>query len=105
MSLGNGRTIKIWREFWLPQDKPFSYYASNPSGISDVNAIVHSFVDGDGNWNCNLFGNLLPCNILLMIAAIKPLDINDGQDQVFWGWSKDGRFSSNLVYKYLMGFD
>ena len=70
-----------------------------------MNATGHSIVDGDGNWNWNLFGNPLPCNILLMIAAAKSPDINDGQDQVFWGWSKDGRFSFSLVYKYLMGFD
>lgn len=41
-------------------------------------------VTPDGTWEWHSFEHFLPNNLLLLIAAIKPPSVINGDDQIFW---------------------
>ncbi|KAH9803418.1 putative ribonuclease H protein [Citrus sinensis] len=57
----------------------------------------------DGLWNWGRFGFLLPHNVVLMIAAIKPPSPDSEADQFYWGSSNLGMFTARTVYNLLLG--
>ena len=71
-NLGDGRKVNFWWDCWALEDKPLIFYAQQPLPVELINSTVSKCVNGDGSWNWGLVANLLPNNVILRIAAIKP---------------------------------
>ena len=67
-----------------------------------INSTVSECVNGDGSWNWGLFANLLPNNVILRIAAIKPPLNSGGRDEIRWAHSKTGLFIVKSAYLSLI---
>ncbi|XP_059431508.1 uncharacterized protein LOC132165013 [Corylus avellana] len=46
--VGNGKTIRIWKDRWLP--RPTTYTVYSPPSILDPNAAVSQLIAADTNW-------------------------------------------------------
>ncbi|CAN1141118.1 hypothetical protein LINPERPRIM_LOCUS25270, partial [Linum perenne] len=55
----------------------------------------------DGDWNWQLFNELLPPRFLDQIAGIEAPVPNSGEDELIWGPDPKGKFSISLAYDIL----
>lgn len=83
---------------WVTRDKPLLYYAVCPIPTNILHKKVVDFADINGAWKWEIFGHLLPDNIILIIASHQPPMDQRGEDQVYWAASKKGNFSTNSAY-------
>lgn len=82
----------------MTRDKPLLYYAVCPIPTNILHKKVVDFADINGAWKWEIFGHLLPNNIILIIACYQPPMDQRGEDQVYWAASKKGNFSTNSAY-------
>ncbi|KAH9705279.1 putative ribonuclease H protein [Citrus sinensis] len=101
-NLGDGRKVKFWWDCWALKDKRLIFYAQQPLPEELINSTVSDCVNGDGSWNWGLFANLLPDNVILRIAPIKPPLNSGGKDEIRWAHSKTGIFKVKSAYLYLI---
>ena len=98
--MGNGQKIHFWRDIWVAETPLYNLsIALVPEDI--VEGCIADFVTPEGSWRWNLFGHLIPHNILLMIAAVKPLDAHSGSDHFYWAHSPSGFFTAKSAYQQL----
>lgn len=55
-------------------------------------------VTPDGTWEWHSFEHFLPNNLFLLIAAIKPPSVINGDDQIFWVHLNLGKFAAKFAY-------
>lgn len=101
-NLGDGRKVNFWWDCWALEDNPLIFYAQQPLPVELINSTVSKCVNGDGSWNWGLFANLLPNNVILRIAAIKPPLNNCGRDEIRWAHSKTWLFTVKSAYLSLI---
>ncbi|KAH9704953.1 putative ribonuclease H protein [Citrus sinensis] len=80
---------------------PFYNLSIAPVPKDIVEGCIADFVTSEGSWRWNLFGHLIPHNILLMIAAVKPPDAHSGNDHFYWAHSPFGYFMAKSTYQQL----
>ena len=100
-SLGNGTQVTFWLDNWIFDDKPLLFHATGLISPNLLECSVADFVNSDGNWKWDVFSHLLPHKIILHIAACKPPCLDDGIDQVYWKYSKNGNFTVSSAYSLL----
>lgn len=82
-------------------DMPLYHLAFAPVPDDMAKGCVASFVTPEGSWHWNIISHPLPPHVLLMIAAIKPPDINGGNNQYYWAHSNSVFFTAKLAYQQL----
>ena len=96
--IGSGNKVRFWWDDWATEEYPLHAFALQPVPLEQVNECVARFITDEGAWNWRLFANFLPHHLLLKIAAIKPLNVSDEDDQMYWAYSKSGDFTTKSAY-------
>ncbi|CAA0832753.1 Unknown protein [Striga hermonthica] len=102
-SVGDGTTIRFWRDNWTHSPRPLIYEALSPIPEQQLDWPVSSYVGASGQWRWDLFGHLLPAAVSLRIAAFLPPSREAGLDSRYWGFSENGQFTTKSAYSYLFG--
>ena len=87
--VGNGRSIRIWRDNWIP--RPFSYKPISLQGRCRIR-FVSDLLNPNGSWKVDLLQlHFLNADVIeiMKIRASPRLD----EDVIAWGPSKNGIFS------------
>ncbi|KAJ8444644.1 hypothetical protein Cgig2_023707 [Carnegiea gigantea] len=100
MEVGNGRSAKFWHQSWA-LSKPLSQFCIAPIPSQIVDYKVEDFWDDELGWKWHLFTNLLPTNILKMIATHRLTPGDDCDDFLVWDGSDSGRFSIKSMLKLI----
>ena len=103
MNVGNGKHIRFWQDTWVADVGPLVNLAVAPIHEAIFHDWVADAINSNGLWNWSRFGFLLPHNVVLMIAAIKPPTPNNNADQFYWGSSNSGMFTARITYNLILG--
>ena len=93
--------MKFWIDNWIFDDKPLLFHATGMIFPNMLEWSVADFVSSDSNWKWDVCSHLLSHQIIIHIAACKPLCLEDEIDQVYWKLSKNGNFIVNSTYSLL----
>jgi hypothetical protein len=94
--VGNGRSIKIWKDKWLPN--PSTYRICSPPSVLDPNATVSELLDRETKWwNYQLVESIFSPEEVQMILSI-PLSSTKQPDALFWRGSAKGNFTVRSAY-------
>ena len=100
-SLGDGKKVKFWLDNWVFDNKPLLFHATGLIPPMLLDLTIADCVTREGNLQWDLFNHLLPSQILLHISACKPPCVDDGEDRIFWSYSKSGHFTISSAYNLL----
>ncbi|KAL0012539.1 hypothetical protein SO802_007647 [Lithocarpus litseifolius] len=97
--LGDGRTIDVWTDPWVPWLEGFkpqpkvSTYTQNPLKAFQL-------IDQHSNfWNSNMIADLFSADSARAILAI-PIPYNSKQDKLIWVLDSKGMFSVKSIYDF-----
>jgi hypothetical protein len=94
--VGNGRSIKIWGDTWLPS--PMAYAIQSPVHILDSNALVCDLIDPNLQWwNIPLIREVLREEEVEKICSMAICPCTQ-QDRTVWVGNKNGDFSIQSAY-------
>ena len=89
--MGNGRSIRIWKDRWVPRLDNFT--PGSPTEVRHDDALVSDLIDVEtGNWDTEQIANLFSHNDADLIRAI-PLSKTDAPDILVWHWEQNGLYS------------
>ncbi|CAH9147575.1 unnamed protein product [Cuscuta epithymum] len=99
--VGDGRSINIWEDPWLPD--PTNPKVITVSGEGLHEAVVRSLMDVDGKeWDIDILNDILEGRDVDLIRRI-PLSLRPVSDVKQWRWEEDGRFSVKSCYRRIVG--
>ncbi|XP_021753593.1 uncharacterized protein LOC110718963 [Chenopodium quinoa] len=88
---GNGTSLDIWKDPWVPSLTGFCVLSSRGSN-DDSPANVRDLID-NRRWNLHTLNSIfLPLEVQEIRSNI-PIPLFDSPDSWTWHWTKDGRFS------------
>ncbi|KAH1073280.1 hypothetical protein J1N35_025608 [Gossypium stocksii] len=96
-SVGDGRTIRVWKDAWIPKVGPLCYYVSAHSNI-DLECTLKDWVLSDGSWNLEMFQLWFSKDMIKRIVSIPLPHPNGGVDRIIWARSGSGSFSMKSAY-------
>lgn len=82
-NLGNGRIVRFWWTCWVTKRQPLISYVLGPVPNNIIHTETADFVDSDGYWQWDFFGQLIPSNILLCIGSIQPPGMREVMTESF----------------------
>lgn len=89
--VGNGKTIRICKDRWLPS--PTTYMAHSPPSILDHNATISRLIDEDTKWwNYAMLEQIFSWEEIISIQSV-PISITDKEDVLIWRGMTNGLFS------------
>uniref|UniRef100_A0A2N9F2E6 Enoyl reductase (ER) domain-containing protein n=1 Tax=Fagus sylvatica TaxID=28930 RepID=A0A2N9F2E6_FAGSY len=98
--VGNGETIKIWRDKWLPC--PTTYSVISPRQVLEENATVDILINRDTmQWRSDLLDRVFLPRDAEVIRAI-PLSARQPRDCLIWAGTKKGIFTIKSAYDMLL---
>ena len=94
--VGNGSSIKVWQDKWIPQ--PFGFKVVSPNLFFGEDLLVEDLIDkGLSQWRVELLEVLFSPRDTEMILQI-PLCSSWPADEIVWHYSRDGSFSVKTAY-------
>ncbi|KAH1097425.1 hypothetical protein J1N35_014346 [Gossypium stocksii] len=96
-SLGDGSTVKRWKDSWIPGMCPLASKIPFFSNL-DLDCCVKEFVNLDGIWNLEMFRVWLLEDVICRIVSIPPSHPDARPDRVIWAQSYSGAFSIRSAY-------
>ncbi|KAL0012740.1 hypothetical protein SO802_007848 [Lithocarpus litseifolius] len=95
--VGNGNSIKIWTNKWLPAG--FTFCVTSPQHALPRDAHVNTLIDHDtGNWRIGFIKEIfLPHDAQAILSTL--LSIRRPPDRIVWAYTPNGRFTVNSAYK------
>jgi hypothetical protein len=94
--VGDGSSIKIWKDRWVPV--PSTYSIQSPTKILSQDATVSQFIDADLKWwNFPLIKEVLTEEEAAVVCSI-PICPGRQQDKKVWISTRNGLFSVNSAY-------
>lgn len=98
--VGNGTTIRIWNENWLP-DKDNPCVLSNLFPYLEI-AIVSSLKDMQGvGWDANIIRDIFTERDAKLILSI-PLDVHSREYKLIWAKEDSGIFTVKSCYRAIV---
>ncbi|KAL3820633.1 hypothetical protein ACJIZ3_006538 [Penstemon smallii] len=95
--IGNGRTVKIWGDNWLPRSGAFR--VSSPWNTLPRDATVSFLIDDDLNtWNRELVETIFWEEEAKTILSI-PIGNRSSNDKLLWHHDRTGYFTVKTAYK------
>ncbi|KAG6647541.1 hypothetical protein CIPAW_07G085700 [Carya illinoinensis] len=99
--VGNGRSIKIWKDKWVPI--PSTFQIQTPNKILDCNATVSELIeDGSKTWKQELVQAIFSQEEAKSICSI-PISVKGMGDKTIWGLSEKGIFTVKSAYHADLG--
>ncbi|KAL4371657.1 hypothetical protein AHAS_Ahas06G0187700 [Arachis hypogaea] len=98
-SVGDGRTIRFWKDVWIRGEPPLIEILKQDSIQEDMR--VREFITREGTWDIQRLREWLPATLLKKIHAILPPRDERGSDSIVWTLTHDGNFSVRSAYYYL----
>ncbi|XP_042972813.1 uncharacterized protein LOC122304620 [Carya illinoinensis] len=94
--VGNGKSISIWIDRWLPNAVGFKVRSlvNRLEADSKVSSLIFEDIH---SWNEVLIGEIFSRNEAAQICSV-PLSWYGEDDKILWGYTKDGRFSMKSAY-------
>ena len=98
--IGNGQSIKIREDKWLPVQSNRSVISSLPSIAPEtkVSSLINPELRG---WNSSLVNQLFLPHEATVICGM-PLSIRLPPDKIIWGLTPSGMFTTKSAYKLLV---
>lgn len=94
--VGNGQTIKVWRDDWNPKKK--GLFVPKESTLEDSGLRVADLIDSQrAEWRIEELARLFEREVLEAILSIR-LSHNSPKDTMFWWPEKEGLFSVKSAY-------
>lgn len=96
--LGNGKSIKIWKDKWI--NIPMSNKIISPVCRLSSNATINELINLDdvhGSWNLGLIQETFSSEEANISSAM-PLNSSGRKDQLIWNLTKNGH--SNVKFAY-----
>jgi hypothetical protein len=94
--VGNGKTIRIWKDKWLPT--PITYRVQSPPNFLPDNATVSNLIDADTKWwKMEWLEMIFSKEDMVAIQSI-PISTTDQADVQIWRGTKNGVFSVRSAY-------
>lgn len=95
--VGDGKSIGVWTDCWLP--RPSTFRVLTRPALLLANTMVDSFIDLDSDdWNINLINQIfLPDNATYILSI--PLSRHKLQDRMIWAYTPRERFTVNNAYR------
>lgn len=98
--VGNGQSIKIWHDNWLPDQTNFKVHG--PVQNLPSTAIVRDLIDLDTKkWKRDLIASWFNQFEASQITKIQ-LSFRLPDDRIIWHWEKDGIYSVKSAYHLLI---
>ncbi|KAF7841242.1 putative ribonuclease H protein At1g65750 family [Senna tora] len=101
-NVGDGCTIRFWRDVWCPKLGALSNWASCDLEIIDEDRKLCDFVGVGGDWDSGRLCLYLPQNICDEILRLPPPNLSRGKDCIRWKHSGDGNFFVKTAYDALV---
>lgn len=95
--VGNGCSIRVWEDNWLPGDQWKKPFTPKPEGcmVQKAKNLLHTGKEG---WNEELIQQIFSKEEAQLILSI-PVSIMRGKDRLVWSSSQIGQYSVSLGYK------
>ena len=95
--VGNGNSIKIWTDKWLPTSSTFCITSYQHSLLVDTH--VSTLINhGTGNWRIDLIKEIFLPHDAQTILSI-PLSLCCPPDCIIWAYTPSSHFTVNSTYK------
>ncbi|XP_062021093.1 uncharacterized protein LOC133737577 [Rosa rugosa] len=94
--VGNGKTIRVWEDPWIPLPYSFIPYSSPMDGLEDM--LVEDLIDQEEKeWAISFMNEIFYPEEVGIIASI-PLSVREPNDKWMWHFSKNGVYSVRSGY-------
>ncbi|KAA3453419.1 reverse transcriptase [Gossypium australe] len=99
-SVGNGETIRGWKDNWIPKLGPLLSYVPAHSRLN-MDSTPKDWVLQEGCWNIDMLKIWLPDDIIKRILSIPPPHPTEGEDRIIWACTESGSFTIRSAYRSL----
>ncbi|KAA3485757.1 reverse transcriptase [Gossypium australe] len=99
-SVGNGETIRGWKDNWIPKVGPLLSYVPASSRLN-LDSTLKDWVLQEGSWNIDMLNIWLPEEIIKRILSIPPPHPAEGEDRIIWARTEPGNFTIRSAYRSL----
>ncbi|KAK8529359.1 hypothetical protein V6N12_060142 [Hibiscus sabdariffa] len=100
-SIGNGNSINVFSDIWIPMLGPPRQHLLDPS-MASVNLSISDLVSAEGNWDLTVLQTLFTDSAIEHIIGIKCPDPLDGNDRCMWRWTPNHNFVLKSAYMNLV---
>lgn len=102
--IGNGDSIKFWKDCYIPNIGPLINVATGSVSVSELSSSIKDYVSDNNTWNVGKFTHLIPGAITNRINAMVPPNELNNEDCIARKQNNDGSFSvasaSAAIHKY-----
>lgn len=103
--IGDGWTIKVWKDNWVPNQGPLVEVIPHNQQHLTNDMCVTFLVDGNGQWDLRHISQFLSQDIVEQIQGLCPPFGSRGEDEISWKESPDGSFKMSLACKFFTNQD
>ncbi|KAK8509994.1 hypothetical protein V6N12_035317 [Hibiscus sabdariffa] len=101
-SIGNGGSIDLLNDIWVPSLGPLHDYLNNPLLLTD-GLYLKDFVAENATWDYNALCDLFSASIVDRILSIKCPELCDSDDRCMWRWTANHTFEFRSAYSRPVG--
>ncbi|KAK6130344.1 hypothetical protein DH2020_035901 [Rehmannia glutinosa] len=94
--VGNGNTIKVWKDPWIPIDGCFYLFGGEQSELNTLK-VRDLLIPSSHEWNVDLIKRKFCTEEASIILGI-PLPRHNREDQLVWHFTRSGRYSVKTGY-------
>ncbi|XP_042958008.1 uncharacterized protein LOC122293496 [Carya illinoinensis] len=104
--VGNGLSINIWEDYWLPNHKlvPTPPITATDSASERDNSVASLMMQNPRRWDIEKVRSLIPAREANEVLSIR-LSSEDVSDSLVWEHEKSGLYSVNSAYQFFHSMD
>ncbi|XP_031116658.1 uncharacterized protein LOC116020318 [Ipomoea triloba] len=99
--IGNGNTVKIWKDKWLPDNSNPSITTAPYPFMQDAN-VASLFTSHSKCWDTEIIQEIFNRRDVALISNI-PLSISNREDKLIWMCEERGHFTVKSYYRVILG--
>ncbi|KAJ7974654.1 Ribonuclease H [Quillaja saponaria] len=80
--MGDGKTVSLWVDDWVPHSRPLLSYATDPESIVDIRAKFQNYTTASGDWDATKLELILPYEISARVQSLLPPNTLASPDSV-----------------------
>ncbi|CAL1376363.1 unnamed protein product [Linum trigynum] len=98
-SVRDGRTTMFWSQPWIECDLRLEEFALVDTSNYERDSMVAEWTTKDDQWDWKKLEEVLPTDILSVIAGMEAPKPDLGEDITIWGLERDMKFRLKSAYK------